>query len=198
MLDLSQFEAIIFDMDGTLIDSMPMHLKAWEEAAKQHHFRYESDWIHALGGKPSSEIVQLINQRQSLQLNIKAVCDSKSHAFDKFRPSCCPIPTTLAVLHHYYGKLKLAIGSGSQRRNVNAILEANQLKALFDTIVTANDVEHFKPAPDTFLKAAERLDVSPNKCVVFEDTELGFSAASAAGMHYVKVDKNGELSAVCS
>ncbi|MFM2485294.1 HAD family hydrolase [Celerinatantimonas yamalensis] len=195
MLDLSRYQAIIFDMDGTLIDSMPMHLQAWQHAAQQYQFQFDEAWLNSLGGMPSIKIIDLINQHQSLHLDPILVSQAKAHYFTQVRHQCKVIPTTMAIVQYYHGKLKMAIGTGSQRHNAEALLTTNQIRHYFDVVVSANDVACHKPHPDTFLLAAQKMAVTPNQCVVFEDTELGFEAARKAQMDVVQVKSDGQLDA---
>jgi beta-phosphoglucomutase-like phosphatase (HAD superfamily) len=101
-----------------------------------------------------------------------------------------PIGCTIEVLEHFFGDKKLAVGTGSQRESAIRLLTKTALITKFDTIVTATDVEHHKPNPDTFLLAASNLGLPAKVCVVFEDTLLGKQAAHAGGMDCVMVENN--------
>ncbi|MDR9827644.1 beta-phosphoglucomutase family hydrolase [Vibrio sp. FNV 38] len=185
---LEQYQGLIFDMDGTLLDTMPAHLLAWHRTAEQFGFLFDQDWFHSLGGMPSPKIVNEINHAQGLELNAKQVSGFKMSAFRAIKEKGQPIKVTLDVVRKMHGFRPLAIGTGSQRVNADALLLASGLLELFETVVTANDVENHKPNPDTFVLAASNMSCEPNQCVVFEDTELGKQAAHAAGMDCYMVE----------
>lgn len=195
MLDLSEYKALIFDLDGTLVNSMPAHLEAWQHASQIHHFPFDKTWLGSKGGMPSRNIVKLINDRYELTLDPEQVSQTKARHFATIRDHCELIPATAKLLCNYYNKKKIAIGTGSQRKNALKLLQGKSIEHCFDVLISANDVSEHKPHPATFLAAAKALGVAPEQCVVFEDAELGFEAAHRAGMALIKVDKNGQLQA---
>lgn len=181
-LDLSKYKGLIFDMDGTLIDTMPAHLDAWERTAQKFDIPYDREWIHGMGGMPSPEITLEINERYGLELDPKTVAAYKMQCFDEIENHGAIIDHTFQVLRNAQGLFRTALGTGSQRHNAMKLLKERNLLPLLQEVVTATDVTNYKPNPDTFLLAAEKLELSPERCVVFEDTELGKQAAHAAGM----------------
>ncbi|MDN2483230.1 beta-phosphoglucomutase family hydrolase [Vibrio agarivorans] len=186
--ELEKYQGLIFDMDGTLLDTMPAHLEAWGETAKAFNFEFDQAWFHSLGGMPSPKIVMEINKTQKLTLDPKTVSGFKMDCFRAIKDKGTPIKVTLDIVNALHGKRPLAIGTGSQRINADALVSAAGLEHLFETVVTANDVERHKPNPDTFILAAQNLNCEPARCVVFEDTELGKQAAHAAGMDCYMVE----------
>jgi len=190
-IDLSKYDGVIFDMDGTLIDTMPAHLNAWEATAVRFGFPYDRNWIHNMGGKPSASIAEEVSHRYDITLDFDAVVEFKMRTFSECPDKGSIIEHTFEVLKTVYGDKKVAIGTGSQRGNAINLLEERNLVSYFDTIVTSSDVEQFKPFPDTFLLAAKNLGVTASACVVFEDTELGKRAAHAAGMDCIMVLQDG-------
>ncbi|NRB69490.1 MAG: beta-phosphoglucomutase family hydrolase [Vibrio sp.] len=190
-IQLERYQGFIFDMDGTLIDTMPAHLKAWATTAIEFGFPFKQEWLHSLGGMPSYKIASEINKKYGLTLDPMAVSCFKMKTFGALEDFGRPIESTNEVLTHFYGKKKIAVGTGSQRESALRLLSESQILDKLDTVVTATDVKRHKPHPDTFLVAAQELNLLPSECVVFEDTELGKQAAHAAQMDCVMVEGSG-------
>ncbi|KIE21396.1 carotenoid dehydrogenase [Vibrio sinaloensis] len=189
MLNLIQkYEGLIFDMDGTLIDTMPAHLEAWQQTSDYFNFPFTKAWLHSLGGMPSYKIAIEINKEHHLSLDPTEVSKFKMRCFSEIENKGEAIACTKAILEHFHGKKKLAVGTGSQRKSALALLKQTELLPKLDAVVTATDVANHKPNPDTFLEAARQLGVSANSCVVFEDTELGKRAAHSGGMDCIMVE----------
>ncbi|WP_319534506.1 beta-phosphoglucomutase family hydrolase [uncultured Vibrio sp.] len=187
-IDFRPYEGFIFDMDGTLIDTMPAHLAAWQATADRFDFPFCQDWFHSLGGMPSFKIVIELNHKHGLSLDPKQVAKFKMETFAAMELHGEIIPCTNVVLEEYLGFKKIAVGTGSQRESAMRLLSHAGLLDKLDAVVTATDVENHKPFPDTFLMAAEHLGIEAAGCLVFEDTELGKRAAHAAGMDCVMVE----------
>jgi len=189
---LEKYQGIIFDMDGTLIDTMPAHLTAWAKTAQHFGFPFTKEWLHSLGGMPSFKIAAEVNAKHGMTLDPAEVSRYKMEAFAELDEHGSNISCTVDVLNHFNGQKKLAVGTGSQRESAIRLLTKAKLIELFHAVVTASDVDNHKPNPDTFLKAAELLELKPQECVVFEDTLLGLQAAHSAEMDCVLVEA-GEL-----
>lgn len=189
MIRLEAYQGIVFDLDGTLVDTMPKHLNAWEKTAVEFGFEYDAQWLNDLGGVPSRKIVDRINDIQSRNLDRDAVVAFKTRHYISQIPQVKAFDSMLELVRHYHGKIPMAIGTGSPRINVNKVLAVTGLERYFDVVITSNDVTNHKPDPDTFLLAAERLGVEPKQCVVFEDTPIGKQAAMAAKMDCLIVNR---------
>jgi HAD superfamily hydrolase (TIGR01509 family) len=181
------FRAYLFDCDGTIADSMPLHYKAWKRALADYRCPYPQDLFYAWGGKPVRKIIADLNQMHGLQMPIDEVASRKESYYHELLPELRAVPSVLEHVNAQFGRIPLAVVSGSRRASVVGSLRAIGLLEKFEPIISAEDYEHGKPAPDCFLLAAERLHIRPVDCLVFEDTDLGIEAAGAAGMASVRV-----------
>jgi len=189
ILDLpaGPFEAYLFDCDGTIADSMPLHYLAWKQALAEHGCDFPEDVFYAWGGMPVHEIISTLNQQQGLNMPVEEVAIRKENLYYEYLPRLTAVPEVLEVIQSAHGSLPFAVVSGSTRESVTASLESLRLLDKFQTLVCAGDYQRSKPHPEAFLLAAERLGVAPEHCLVFEDTAMGIQAATAAGMASVKI-----------
>ena len=190
-----RYAGYIFDLDGTLVDSMPMHYKAWrwalrEHGAPQHVFRWEEFVAH--GGMAAPDIVADLNATYGLNMEPETVADDKRNRYAwLLQNETLPvIPETVNLVRRLREQgIPYAIGTGSMPSGAMETLESAGVADLFPIMVTPADVPpgFGKPRPDIFLLCAERMGVNPRECVVFEDAEPGIQAAMAGGMDYVRV-----------
>jgi beta-phosphoglucomutase-like phosphatase (HAD superfamily) len=180
---------IIFDCDGTLADTMPLHWRAWQVIAARHQFRLPIDRFYALGGVPSRDILKMLSAEQGLRFDPLAVAHEKEAEYLPLIAQVEPINTVVGVARANYGRIPLAVASGGTRRVIEQVLNHLGICQLFDAIVTSEDVANQKPSPDIFLEAARRIGVPPRLCRAYEDTDLGMQAIRAAGMEAVDVRK---------
>ena len=183
------YKALIFDLDGTLVDSMPAHFKAWCKAlAKQGHKGvFPEDVFYAMGGRPTRDIVETLNGEQDLGLDAVEIAHAKKRAYLKNLDLVELIPEVAEVVRSHRGKIPMAVASGGSRDVVEKTLQALEISDWFDEVVSSSEVENGKPAPDIFIEAASRLGVAPEDCVVYEDARPGILAAREAGMEVIVV-----------
>jgi beta-phosphoglucomutase-like phosphatase (HAD superfamily) len=181
------FRAYLFDCDGTIVDSMPLHYVAWKTALDEWNCPFPEELFYAWGGKPVDEILSTLNGMHGLAMPVEAVGKRKEGLYFDLLPQLKPILEVVEHINMQYGHIRFAVVSGGRRNSVVRSLTVTRLIDRFETIVGAEDYENSKPAPDCFLLAAERLGVEPGACLVFEDTDLGIQAATAAGMASVRV-----------
>ncbi|MGD0902466.1 MAG: HAD family phosphatase [Terracidiphilus sp.] len=186
-LPAGSFRAYLFDCDGTIVDSMPLHYIAWKTAFSEWNCPFPEDLFYSWGGKPTREIVSTLNKMHGLAMPVEALAEHKEELYFKMLPQLKAIPEVLEQIEAQHGRIPFAVVSGGRRESVLRSLTALHLLDKFDTIVGAEDYTNGKPAPDAFLVAAARLGVAPKDCLVFEDTDLGVQAATAAGMASVRV-----------
>ncbi len=186
------FRGIIFDCDGTLVDSMPIHYVAWVESLNHHGapFDFTEEIFYSLAGVREQDVVKMLNEQYGSAVDPDGVAEYKFELFQKRMKEVGEIAPVadLARRAHLEG-MPIAVASGSEEETVRGVLVANDLERLFEVIITPKLVQRGKPAPDMFLLAAERLGVAPEDCVVFEDGESGMQAARAAGMAAVFVPR---------
>ena len=183
----THFAAFIFDCDGTLADTMPTHYVAWCRALQEHAAFFPEALFYSLGGVPTARIIEILNERNGLNLDVEPLVQRKEAIFLDLSEHIAPIVEVVEIARLHHGTKPLAVASGGHRHIVNKTLQAIQVSHLFDTVVASEDYINGKPAPDPFLEAARRLGVAPEQCLVFEDTETGRTAAHAAGMQCVLV-----------
>lgn len=183
------FEAVIFDCDGTLVDSMPAHFEAWCEALAIYGAGgvFKEDVFFAMGGRPTRDIVVELNDEYNLHLDPEAVAFAKREAFLKRLNSLTLIDEVAAFADSLRGKVPMAIASGGTRMVVEKILHVVGISDWFDEVITADDVTDGKPAPDVFIKAAKMLGVSTAKCLALDDAPAGILAAQRAGMQVITI-----------
>jgi HAD superfamily hydrolase (TIGR01509 family) len=181
------FQAYLFDCDGTIADSMPLHYIAWEQALGEWNCAFDEELFYAWGGKPPVEIIATLNEMRGLKMPVQIVAERKEHLYYELLPGLKPVPEVLEHIDAMQGKIPFAVVSGSTRESIVKTLTAVGLLNRFPILVGSEDYARSKPAPDAFLVGAARVGVAARDCLVFEDTTLGIEAARAAGMAAVRV-----------
>lgn len=182
-----KYEGYIFDCDGTLADTMPLHYRAWMRAMNEFGGQFPEDLFYSWGGTPTEKIIEQLNEKFGSKMDPPKTAHQKEIYFQELIPETMPIVAVVEIARNLRGKAKLAVASGGYRNLVIATLDALNIRDWFEVVVTVEDYKNGKPAPDPFLLTAEKLGVAPGKCLVFEDSPLGIQAAEAAEMDYVLV-----------
>ncbi len=186
-------KALIFDLDGTLADTMPIHYTAWKNASAIFGVDFSVELFSQLAGIPLYPTVEKLNQLFGKNIDPKELGDIKEAEFEKNMHLTPEIKIITDLVREYHGKLPMAVGTGGSRRLSLKTLGIIGLRDYFDILVTSEDVSNFKPHPETFVKCAELMGVNPKDCEVFEDGILGIQAAKTAGMMVVDVTKYYEV-----
>ena len=190
-LPARRFGGYIFDCDGTIADTMPIHFRSWTRALTEAGGRFPEELFYEWGGKPTDVIVAQLNERFGLSLDVAKTVRQKEDYYLQMVSGVTPVEPVLEIARSMHGLVPLAIASGGHRELVEATLNALGILSLFDAVVCAEDYVHGKPAPDPFLEAARQIGVAPADCIVFEDSPTGIQAAEAAGMQHVFVPTAG-------
>ncbi|MBK3519533.1 HAD family hydrolase [Carboxylicivirga marina] len=180
-------KGLIFDMDGTLVNSTPVHYVAWSEACAPYGVQFDYDFFIMLTGRPVLELSKDLIKRYKLDISAKELVRIKEDLVEKNLHNVKLINPVIDVMDRYQGKLPMAVGTGASRERTDFLLKTSGIIDRFDAIVTSDDVNNYKPHPETFLKGAEAIGVKPGECLVFEDGHLGIDAAKTAGMHVIDV-----------
>jgi HAD superfamily hydrolase (TIGR01509 family) len=186
-LPAGEFDAYLFDFDGTIADSMPLRYLAWEHALTEWNCEFPEKLFYDWGGYPATDIVMLLNEKHGLQMPAEQVLHKTEQFYLESLPNLKAVPEVLEHIETSHGRIPFAVVSGGTRTTVEASLTMLGLLEKFKVFVCAGDYRKAKPDPEPFLVAAARLGVRPGACLVFEDAELGMEAARAAGMAAVKV-----------
>lgn len=187
------FRAYLFDMDGTVADSMPLHYIAWKQALAEYGCPlFDEPLFYSWGGMPVREIVATLNRRHGLSMPIEEVARRKEGLYFQQLPSLTAVPEVLEQIESAHKRIPFAVVSGSTRESVTKSLAILGLLDKFDILVCAGDYVNAKPDPEPYLIAARKLNVPPESCLVFEDTGMGIEAATRAGMQSVRVPQPWE------
>jgi beta-phosphoglucomutase family hydrolase len=179
--------ALVFDCDGTIADTMPLHYEAWVQALREHGHDFPEALFYEMAGIPTHTIIEILNDKNGYTMPVQETARRKDALFTELIPRVKPIEPVVNLVHQYAGKLPMAVATGGTRALCSKTLSALGLLEHFQAMVTADDVEHGKPAPDIFLEAARRLGTPAALCCAFEDAELGLQSARAAGMMAVDI-----------
>jgi beta-phosphoglucomutase family hydrolase len=184
-------KGIIFDCDGTLADTMPLHWRAWQAVTLRHGIHFPEDRFYSLGGVPSRDILKMLSLEQGLRFDHIEVAKEKESAYLPLIDQVEPVNSVVAVAREHHGRIPMAVASGGTREIIEMVLRHMGIRQLFGAVVTSEDVVRQKPEPDIFLEAARRIGVAPHHCRAYEDTDLGLQAIRAAGMEAVDVRTMG-------
>lgn len=182
------YDGLIFDLDGTLADTMPTHFAAWSKSMAAHGIEFSEDRFYALGGVPTPVIIDLLASEQGKILDSTVLAEAKEELFLELLKDVQPVVPVKLIAELHRGLMPLAVATGSLKWVAEKILKTLGIREWFTAVVGADDIVHPKPAPDTYLKAAELIGVDPTRCHAFEDTELGIQAARNAGMDVIDIN----------
>jgi beta-phosphoglucomutase family hydrolase len=185
-----EFDGYIFDCDGTLADTMPLHFRAWTRIIGELGGSFAEEAFYQTGGKPTEGILESLRDEHGLRVDdVQKAAQRKEEYFLEMIHEVKPIEAVVRIARRLSGVKPLAVASGGFHRQIDLTLDALGIRSLFNAVVCVEDYARGKPFPDPFLVAARRLNVPPAKCVVFEDSMLGVQAAAAAGMECVFVPR---------
>jgi beta-phosphoglucomutase-like phosphatase (HAD superfamily) len=184
------FSAYLFDLDGTVADTMPLHFQTWSQAVTEHGGSFPEDLFYDFGGIPLPRTVELLNEQLGYTMPPQETAQRKEQLYLevlKGGTGLRAVASVLAVIERDHGLIPFAIVSGSPHASIEHTLVSLGLRDKFDVIVGAEDYSRGKPDPEPFLTAAVRLGVQPGSCLVFEDADAGIASAEAAGMQWVRI-----------
>ena len=188
-----QARGLIFDIDGTICDTMPVHYIAWRDTAKEYGIDFTIPLFESVTGMPALETCRFLKEKFHKDFDPEAFTRIKELRYEENIHKVKPIEPVVELIHEYHGKLPMACGTGGYKRLAWKALEMAGVEACFEHVVSAEDVKKHKPDPETFLTAASLIHVEPAGCQVFEDGKLGLQAAEAAGMIATDVTKFYEV-----
>jgi len=188
---MNEIKGLIFDCDGTLADTMPLHWHAWKIIINRYNFHFSEDRFYSLGGVPSQDILKMLADEQSLCFDHLVVANEKERVYISLMSKVEPVHAVVEIAKANFGKMPMAVASGGTQKIICDVLDHLKIRHLFDAVVTNEMVNNQKPSPDIFLEAARRIGIDPKCCRAYEDSDLGLQAIRAAGMEAVDVRNFG-------
>jgi beta-phosphoglucomutase-like phosphatase (HAD superfamily) len=183
-------KGLIFDIDGTLADTMPAHYRASIRVAKEFGFEFPLDYFIKMAGIPTTDVFKALLELQGKShISFEKASELKERYYLEEVPSILPISYTMDIVKTYVGKIPMSMGTGGTLEIAIPNIKQIEVDTYIDILVSAEDVTKHKPFPDTFLECAKRMNVPPHQCLVFEDAVNGFKAAEAGGMEWIDVTK---------
>jgi len=182
-----EIKGLIFDLDGTIADTMPIHYIAWRNAAARYGIDFSVELFGQLAGIPLYKTVEKLNELFNKNIDPREMGDAKEAAYEANMHQVRPVEPVMDVIRRYHGKLPMAVGTGGCRQLSLKAMKIVGVDQFIDQLVSADEVSQHKPHPETFLKCAELIGIKPEDCLVFEDGILGMQAARAAGMQAINV-----------
>ena len=183
----AHIKGLIFDLDGTIADTMPLHFQAWTKAMTAYGLIFTEEKFYAVAGITTLSIIEALACEQNKIVPAAEAASMKECFFEELLPSVKPIDSVLQVIRDFSGKLAMAVATGGIRRLCERTLDLLGLGAEFQTVLTADEVPQGKATSEIFLRAAREIGIAPQFCAVFEDGELGLQAGRAAGMYVIDV-----------
>ncbi|NOY97071.1 MAG: HAD-IA family hydrolase [Chlorobi bacterium] len=180
-------KALIFDLDGTIADTMPVHFHAYNKVVAEYGINFTPELFKRYAGIPAGQTIQILNDKFGANMDHEEVGQVKELEYEKLMHQIKPVKPVVDLIKKYNGVLPMSVGTGGHHRLAWKTLEILGLDKYFDILVAMEDVTHYKPHPETFLRCAEKMNVDPQYCQVFEDGALGLQAARSAGMIPVDV-----------
>jgi beta-phosphoglucomutase len=188
-------KAIIFDMDGVLVDSEPVHIQAWQQVLKGMGHGLPEEWFFVYIGVGDVEVSSMIVERLKLDSPADEFLELKCRVFDELGPAGINLfPGVAEGVGRLRSKgLRTALCTGSRRKVMDQVLEKTGLTDYFEFKLSADDCERHKPNPDPYLKLMEKMDLQPDACLIIEDSENGLRAARASGARVVAVQSMNDF-----
>lgn len=181
------YKALIFDCDGTLADTLPIHFQTWLLSLKAVEVDISKDWYYKHCGMSAGEMLQLLKDLFGYQFDTESIITERQKHYRSLIHTVKAVEAVAEIARNHYGKIPMAVASGGERPVLEATLDAIDLYQFFDIVVGIDDVERGKPEPDIFLLASQKLGVAPQDCIVYEDSNEGLEAARRAGIRSIDV-----------
>lgn len=185
-------QCLLFDLDGTLVDNMHLHVEAWMMTGDEFKVPITAEMIHINAGIPTRQLIEKLSQEYNWKVDYELFTQSKQSRYKQVKKDSGQIniiEPIVEIARYYKDDLPMGIGTGSSRSNALSALEEANMLNWFGVVVAAEDVKHPKPHPEVYLKGAKILGVDPEYCLVLEDGNKGIQSAVEAGMDFIDVRK---------